>query len=74
MHNGHCFLSHVCIHVLHISQGVPSHKSYVVLFKYYGGGEVDYFEVARNFGVEDSVAKPSSTGETHVHLLTLVTK
>ncbi|CAI8044558.1 Pyridoxal-dependent decarboxylase domain-containing protein 1 [Geodia barretti] len=32
--------------------GVPNHKSYVVLFKYYGGGEVDYFEVARNFGAQ----------------------
>ena len=45
------------------SQGVPNHKSYVVLFKYYGGGEVDYFEVARNFGAQDSVAEPTSTGE-----------
>ena len=44
-------------------QGVPDHKSYVVLFKYYGGGEVDYFEVASSFGVQDSVAEPTSAGE-----------
>ena len=46
-----------------MTQGVPNHKSYVVLFKYYGGGEVDYFEVASNFGVQESVAEPTSTGE-----------
>ena len=45
------------------SQGVPDHKSYVVLFKYYGGGEVDYFEVASNFGVQDTATKATSTGE-----------
>ena len=55
---------------LSLSQGVPNHKSYVVLFKYYGGGEVDYFEVAKNFGVQDSVAEPTSTGKKSTNLLT----
>lgn len=43
-------------------QGVPVHKSYVVLFKYYGGGEVDYFEVASSLQVQGSVAEPTSAG------------
>lgn len=42
--------------------GVPVHKSYVVLFKYYGGGEVDYFEVASSLQVQGSVAEPTSAG------------
>lgn len=43
-------------------QGVPVHKSYVLLFKYYGGGEVDYFEVASSLQVQGSVAEPTSAG------------
>ena len=47
------------------SQGVPDHKSYVVLFKYYGGGEVDYFEMASNFqiGVEETEAESTTAGK-----------
>ena len=52
-----CESTLICtVHITHGTvlkrvQGVPDHKSYVVLFKYYGGGEVDFFEVASNFGV-----------------------
>ena len=51
------------MYMLRPMQGVPNHKSYVVLFKYYGGGVVDYFKVASNFGVQDTVAEPSTAGE-----------
>ena len=30
----------------------------MVLFKYYGGGEINYFEVAKSFGVEENRAEP----------------
>ena len=31
---------------------------------------MDYFEVAKNFGVQDSVAEPTSTGKKSTNLLT----